>query len=81
MFWLKRMKRGDDDGWSWALPYGDLMCLLLAVFVMIAAMSELRAGERFDAVGSAAVVDEPVASVQAVATRTRARTSRRVAPP
>ena len=47
MFWLKRLK-GHESRWQWALPYGDLMSLLLAVFVMIAAMSELRAGGRFE---------------------------------
>jgi len=50
MFWAKRLKF-DNDGASWALPFGDLMSLLLAVFVMIAAMSELRAGRRFETVG------------------------------
>lgn len=49
MFWLKRLKEENDES-SWALAYGDLMSLLLAVFVMIAAMSELRAGRRFDEV-------------------------------
>jgi len=49
MFWLKRLK-ANESRWQWALPYGDLMSLLLAVFVMIAAMSELRAGERFQEV-------------------------------
>jgi len=46
MFWLKRLK-ADESRWQWALPYGDLMSLLLAVFVMIAAMSELRVDGRF----------------------------------
>ncbi|MBI4581067.1 MAG: OmpA family protein [Planctomycetes bacterium] len=36
-----------DTDSSWMLPYGDLMTLLVAVFVMIAAMSDLRPGERF----------------------------------
>ena len=53
MFWLKRMKKAESRASSWVLPYGDLMSLLLAVFVMIAAMSELRAGARFDTVGAA----------------------------
>ncbi len=38
-----------DDS-TWALPYGDLMSLLLAVFVMIAAMSDVRKGKAFEAV-------------------------------
>ena len=46
MFWLKRLKANESRG-QWALPYGDLMSLLLAVFVMIAAMSELRVDGRF----------------------------------
>ena len=52
MFWIKRL-RAADNGSSWALPYGDLMSLLLVIFVMIATMSELHAGERFDAVSRA----------------------------
>ncbi len=35
---------------AWSLSYGDLMSLLLAVFVLIAAMSEIREGEKFDSV-------------------------------
>lgn len=50
MFWARRL-RSDPSGSSWELPFGDLMSLLLAVFVMIAAMSELRAGRRFETVG------------------------------
>lgn len=52
MFWAKRLKEanGDADG-TWVLSYGDLMSLLLVVFVMLAAMSELRSGERFSRVG------------------------------
>ena len=46
MFWLRRFKN-EDEGGSWLLAYGDLMSLLLAVFVMVAAMSELRGGSRF----------------------------------
>lgn len=46
MFWLKRLKTDESRG-QWALPYGDLMSLLLAVFVMIAAMSELRDNGQF----------------------------------
>lgn len=46
MFWLKRLKQNETHV-SWALSYGDLMSLLLAIFVMISAMSELRQGERF----------------------------------
>ncbi|GMU25050.1 MAG: hypothetical protein AMXMBFR13_51210 [Phycisphaerae bacterium] len=52
MFWTRRL-RGDGEPASWAVPYGDLMSLLLAVFVMIAAMSELRGGRRFERVESA----------------------------
>ncbi len=53
MFWLRHVKRAEGDESSWALPYGDLMSLLLAVFVMIAAMSELRPGRRFGVVAAA----------------------------
>ncbi len=49
MFWSHRL-RGEDDASGWQLPYADLMSLLMAVFVMIAAMSELRGGKRFEAV-------------------------------
>lgn len=52
MFWLKRLKEDQDDS-SWAVSYGDLMSLLLAVFVMIAAMSDLRVGPRFISVREA----------------------------
>lgn len=51
MFWAKRVKARNDDS-SWAVPFGDLMTLLLAVFVMIAGMSELRPGRRFEKVGA-----------------------------
>ena len=51
MFWSKRLKARTDDS-SWAVPFGDLMTLLLAVFVMIAGMSELRPGRRFNKVGA-----------------------------
>ncbi len=51
MFWARRLKARSDDS-SWAVPFGDLMSLLLAVFVMIAGMSELRPGRRFDNVGT-----------------------------
>jgi chemotaxis protein MotB len=47
MFWLKRLKSGEEDV-HWSVPYGDLMTLLLAVFVMIAAMSELKAGPQYN---------------------------------
>ncbi len=47
MFWLKRLKSGEEDV-HWSVPYGDLMTLLLAVFVMIAGMSELKAGANYD---------------------------------
>lgn len=49
LFWSKRLKARTDDS-SWAVPFGDLMTLLLAVFVMIAGMSELRAGRRYSKV-------------------------------
>lgn len=47
MFWTQRLKQADvhADG-SW-LSFGDLMSLLLVVFVMVTAMSELRADDRF----------------------------------
>jgi chemotaxis protein MotB len=51
-FWMNA-GGGDDAQSTWALPFADLMSLLLAVFVMIAAMSELHKGRRFDIVGSA----------------------------
>jgi len=51
MFWTHRLREPQDE--SWALPFGDLMSLLLAVFVMIAAMSELRPGAKFDSVRQA----------------------------
>jgi chemotaxis protein MotB len=52
MFWAR--KDTDEVGdTSWTLPFSDMMSLLLAMFVMIAAMSELRADSRFNAVGSA----------------------------
>lgn len=53
MFWLRRLRQTESDNSAWALSYGDLMSLLLAVFVMIAAMSELKAGERFRTVNAA----------------------------
>ncbi len=49
MFWRKRLEREEDQA-GWALPFGDLMALLLAVFIMIAAMSEWHSGQRFQAV-------------------------------
>lgn len=52
MFRLKRLNLDDGES-SWVLPYGDLMSLLLVVFVMIAAMSELGAGPRFTTVSRA----------------------------
>jgi flagellar motor protein MotB len=48
-FWQRRVS-AEDDASSWQVPYADLMTLLLAVFVLISAMSELRPGKRFDAV-------------------------------
>lgn len=46
LFWKRRLKAG-EHGAGWSLPYGDLMSLLLAVFVMIAAMSELKGGSAY----------------------------------
>lgn len=40
----------EESEHAWSLSFGDLMSLLLAVFVLIAAMSDLREGERFDSV-------------------------------
>jgi chemotaxis protein MotB len=47
MFWANRLKEEVDTESSWVLSYGDLMTLLVAVFVMIAAMGDLGSGERF----------------------------------
>ncbi len=47
MFWAKRLNQQTETDSSWAVSYGDLATLLLAVFVMIAAMSDLDGGERF----------------------------------
>lgn len=52
MFWMQRLKQEEPDA-LWAISYSDLMSLLLAVFVMIASMSELRRGARFDRVRDA----------------------------
>ncbi len=52
MFWLQRLKHEEQDA-AWAISYGDMMSLLMAVFVMIAAMSELRPGGRFASVRDA----------------------------
>jgi chemotaxis protein MotB len=46
MFWLKRLKAEKHES-SWLLAYSDLVSLLLGVFVMIAAMSEMHTGMRF----------------------------------
>lgn len=43
MFWARKLKKTEDTDSSWALSYGDLATLLLAVFVMIAAMGEVKA--------------------------------------
>lgn len=40
----------EESEHAWSLSFGDLMSLLLAVFVLIAAMSDLREGERFESV-------------------------------
>ena len=42
MFWRNRLHQDDPNG-SWAVPYADLVTLLLAVFVMIAGLSDVRA--------------------------------------
>lgn len=52
MFWLQRLKQEEQDA-AWAISYGDMMSLLMAVFVMIAAMSDLRPGGRFVSVRDA----------------------------
>lgn len=49
LFWRKRLA-SDEDQAAWMLPFGDLMALLLAVFIMIAAMSEWHTDRRFQAV-------------------------------
>jgi chemotaxis protein MotB len=52
LFWVQRLKHEDQDA-TWAISYGDMMSLLLAVFVMIAAMSELKPGAQFASVRDA----------------------------
>jgi chemotaxis protein MotB len=52
-FWAKKGSEEITDTSSWTLPYSDMMTLLMAVFVMIAAMGELRKDGRFRLVGSA----------------------------
>lgn len=52
MFWLKRLKT-DTDRTGWMLPYADMMSLLLAIFVLIAAMSEFRPGRQFSEISRA----------------------------
>jgi chemotaxis protein MotB len=52
VFWVQRLKTEEQDA-NWAISYGDMMSLLMAVFVMIAAMSELRPGGRFASVSTA----------------------------
>jgi chemotaxis protein MotB len=51
-FWARKEHAEAGDS-SWALPFSDMMSLLLAVFVMIAAMGEIRKDGRFTRVGSA----------------------------
>ncbi len=52
LFWKRRLK-SNEHSTDWSLSYGDLMSLLLAVFVMIAAMSELKGGDHYlDVAGS-----------------------------
>ncbi len=52
MFWLKRLK-ADEAGTPWELSYGDMMSLLLGVFVLICTMSELRPTAKFSSVSGA----------------------------
>src|SRR5690349_17604189 len=52
MFWLKRFKN-EEFGTPWELSYADLMSLLMAVFVLIASMGELRNGKKFGSVSKA----------------------------
>src|SRR5690606_9118558 len=42
-----------DQDSAWAISYGDMMSLLLVIFVMIAAMSELKVNPRFERVSGA----------------------------
>ena len=42
MFWARKLKQVEDTDSSWVLSYGDFVTLLLSVFVMIAAMSEVK---------------------------------------
>lgn len=47
MFWTRRYTETEGDS-AWILSFADLMSLLMAVFIMIASVSELRHGRRFD---------------------------------
>jgi chemotaxis protein MotB len=48
MFWVRKLKRPEDTDSSWVWSYSDMVTLLLAVFVMLAAMGDLKSGgERF----------------------------------
>jgi chemotaxis protein MotB len=49
MFWVQRLK-DEQPSSGWELPYADLVTLLLAVFVLIASMSELRPSARYASV-------------------------------
>lgn len=51
MPWRRRTEV-EEDASSWQVPYADLMTLLLAVFVLIASVSDVRPGKRFEAVSS-----------------------------
>ena len=52
MFWVKKLKSCDDE-YAWSVPYGDLVTLLLVVFVLLVSMSELKSGRRFDRISGA----------------------------
>ena len=46
MFWTQRLK-DEQPSTGWELSYADLVTLLLAVFVLIASMSDVRHSSRF----------------------------------
>lgn len=52
VFWVKRLKSSEGEH-SWAVPYSDLVTLLLAVFVLLVSMSEIKAGRKFDRISGA----------------------------
>jgi len=48
MFWVRKLKQVEATDSTWIWSYADMVTLLLAVFVMLAAMGDLRTGnERF----------------------------------